>query len=354
MESVNILPKGWAKCSIGELINVTNGYAFRSKDYSHKGIAIVRISDIQEGKIYIKDSARIPESKANLNYKIGKGDLLIALSGATTGKVGVFVSDEVALQNQRVGNFKIKNEKILTSGYRNYFILSLRKQIELAAYGGAQPNISTSELEEFNIPLPPLNEQNRIVAKLDKLLSKVETAKARLDTIPQIIKRFRQSVLSAAVSGELTKDGRDENNITINSWLETKLDSLAQSTFYGPRFSSSEYVEDGIPSIRTTDFTSEGRIELYDPPKLFLTDTQIEKYKVIKNDLLITRSGSIGKLAIFKGDYIAIPSAYLIRLRLKENVNPDFSNRFLSLSLCPVFLSSAECFPIFGIRLWRR
>ncbi|TOM78925.1 restriction endonuclease subunit S, partial [Vibrio parahaemolyticus] len=63
-----------------------------------------------------------------------------------------------------------------------------------------------SDVEEITIPLPPLNEQIRIANKLDSILAKVDKAQARLDKIPAILKRFRQSVLAAATSGELTKE----------------------------------------------------------------------------------------------------------------------------------------------------
>jgi len=67
-------------------------------------------------------------------------------------------------------------------------------------------------LREIDFPLPPLNEQKRIVEKLEKLLGKVETAQERLDKIPIVLKRFRQSVLAAACSGKLTVDWRLENS----------------------------------------------------------------------------------------------------------------------------------------------
>ena len=68
-------------------------------------------------------------------------------------------------------------------------------------------------VENYPLPLPPLAEQQQIAAKLDELLAQVDNLKTRLDTIPKILKRFRQSVLAAAVSGKLTEDWRGMNNI---------------------------------------------------------------------------------------------------------------------------------------------
>lgn len=95
-------------------------------------------------------------------------------------------------------------------------------------------------LKEIDVPVPPLDEQRRMVAKLEKLLSRVDAAKARLATIPSILKRFRQSVLAAACSGRLTADWRGENSniesasgylaAIINArrlkWEETQLERM--------------------------------------------------------------------------------------------------------------------------------
>jgi type I restriction enzyme S subunit len=211
-----LIPIGWAKCFLGDVLVVKNGYAFKSTDYSSEGIPLIRISDIQNGKVSTLNSALIPQNKAKFDFLIETGDLLIAMSGATTGKIGVYEGLHPCLQNQRVGNFKIYSKDLLDKNFRNFYVDSLRKQIEITAYGGAQPNISSSLLEGFEILLPPLNEQRRIVAKLEKLLAKVDTCKERLDKIPAILKRFRQSVLSAACSGRLTADWR-ENNPDVES-----------------------------------------------------------------------------------------------------------------------------------------
>jgi type I restriction enzyme S subunit len=79
--------------------------------------------------------------------------------------------------------------------------------------GSAQPNCNATKLSSLRIPIPPLNEQRRIVAKLEKLLSRVDAVQVRLATIPRVLKRFRQSVLAAGCSGRLTADWRLENAI---------------------------------------------------------------------------------------------------------------------------------------------
>ena len=205
------LPMGWDRCDLGTVISVKNGYAFKSSDYSTEGIPLVRISDIQEGKVNLKNSVFIPKEKANLDFTVQNGDLLIAMSGATTGKVGIYTGKEICLQNQRVGNFKVLSHQLLNTRFRDFYVLSLGKKIEDAAYGGAQPNISSSVLESLEISIPPLNEQRRIVDKLDRIGDRHRTARNELNHIPKLIARYKQAVLAAAGTGKLTEDWREEN-----------------------------------------------------------------------------------------------------------------------------------------------
>ena len=110
-----------------------------------------------------------------------------------------------------------------------------------------------------------------------------------------------------------------------SNWIWCRLGDITQSSFYGPRFSNSDYVQNGIPTIRTTDMTDDGRIQLKNTPRVSITnEDKLELYKVLDGDLLVTRSGSIGIMAVFRGDYLAIPSAYLIRFRFSQNILPEY------------------------------
>lgn len=209
------LPKGWVSTRLGDFVVVLNGYAFKSKDYVSPSIAtvpVIRISDIQDGIVSADTATHINKRSAPSGFLIESGDLLIAMSGATTGKVGVYQEREIVHQNQRVGNIKLLSPSNSDHRYRNYLIEFIREDILKKAYGAAQPNISGKSLEEFIVPIAPLNEQIRIANKLDSILAKVDKAQARLDKIPAILKRFRQSVLAVATSGELTKEWREVNS----------------------------------------------------------------------------------------------------------------------------------------------
>ena len=209
--SVEEFPDGWTMCQLGDVMRLKNGYAFKSKDYRPEGIPLVRISDINDGKVTLEKSEHIPDDKTNIDFIIQQGDLLIAMSGATTGKTGIYNGSQPCLQNQRVGNFKIISEDAVNKKYRNYYVASLRKEIEKAAYGGAQPNISAKGIEAFDFPLAPLNEQKRIVAEIEKQFSRLDEAVDNLKRVKANLKRYKASVLKAAVEGKLTEEWRKKH-----------------------------------------------------------------------------------------------------------------------------------------------
>lgn len=215
------LPKNWVETELGNYVALKNGYAFKSTDFQSEGIPVIRISNIQEGKIDLNYSICVDASKAKKDFIINRGDILIAMSGATTGKFGVYNLDEISLQNQRVGNLKPVVEELSNKMFIYYLLGNLREEIEQRAYGGAQPNISPKLIESIVINLPPLSEQNRIVEKLDRFFGQLEVIKTSMEKIPVLLKNFRQQVLTQAVTGKLTEEWREGKE--LEEWKTERL-----------------------------------------------------------------------------------------------------------------------------------
>lgn len=175
------LPKGWAWCRLGEVCSFENGYAFNSDDYQKNGTPLIRISNIKNGKIDISEAVFI-KIEYDKRFMVEYGDLLIAMSGATTGKMGVYKLDREAVLNQRVGNIKIRNKDIFFHKYRNYIMQTKSDEILKMAYGGAQPNISGKMIENLTIPLLPLAEQHRIVKKIETYFSLLEAIEIQINS----------------------------------------------------------------------------------------------------------------------------------------------------------------------------
>ncbi len=126
--------------------------------------------------------------------------------GATIGKTSILGIDATTNQACAVGT---PLEGITSTLFLYYFLLNEKNAFIKKGKGGAQPNISQTVIKEHIIYLPPLAEQKIITEKLDTLLAQVDSTKARLEQIPQILKRFRQAVLERAVNGKLTECWRD-------------------------------------------------------------------------------------------------------------------------------------------------
>jgi type I restriction enzyme, S subunit len=108
----------------------------------------------------------------------------------------------------------------------------------------------------------------------------------------------------------------DRNGALPDGWEQTSLGELKSFSLYGPRFSSDDYASKGIPVLRTSDIDDAGHVNLETPPRLPLTPDVFKNYRLEQGDLLITRTGSLGTLAVFNDEIDAIAGAYLIQYRL--------------------------------------
>lgn len=204
------VPANWIACTLGDVASVKNGFAFKSSGFSDNGIPVIRISDINGNVVSFENSVKTTPSEQYDNFKIEYGDILIAMSGATTGKFGIYNEIGIAYQNQRVGNIRPLNTN-LNKSFLFYYIFNAKRQIEKEAYGGAQPNISSGKIEQLEFFLPPLNEQKLIVAKIEELFSELDSGIASLKTARDQLKIYRQALLKHAFEGKLTEQWRKDN-----------------------------------------------------------------------------------------------------------------------------------------------
>jgi restriction modification system DNA specificity domain protein len=287
----DVLPEGWEKTKLGKYLYLKNGYAFKKTDYVEKSkhsYPIIRISDINN--FTATDKNAIHTNYIAKGFELEKNDLLIAMSGATTGKLGVYKGNIPAYQNQRVGNLKLIGKG--DSQFRNYLMLSLQELIEKLAYGGAQPNISGKIIEDIDINLPPLPEQQYLSKKLTALLDEVAQTKQRLEAIPALLKQFRQSVLADAVSGRLTEEWRENNELSLSDWIQSNVGNIAKvETGKTPSRKNQEYWENGYIPWLTSSCTGLPYVNFADE---FVTDLAVKEcgLKIFnKNTLLLAMYG---------------------------------------------------------------
>ncbi len=211
---------------------------------------------------------------------------------------------------------------LLDSLTDNVFLCHFLNQFNFTGYvtGTTRLKLTQSKLREIPILLPPLNEQKRIVAKLDKIIPRIDSVQARLDRVPTIIKRFRQSVLTAAVTGKLTGNTNEYPNVVFDNVII----SIRGGTTVPPMKDKTAF-----PVLRSSS-VRQGFINYEDV--FYLTAEQsTKKANFIQNgDVLFTRlNGSaefVGNCAVVNFEDKAIYQ-YPDRLycaKLRDNILPDY------------------------------
>ncbi|MFA6053732.1 MAG: restriction endonuclease subunit S [Thermodesulfovibrionales bacterium] len=206
------LPDGWRWKTIGEICNTTSGGtpSRATKEYFKGNIPWVKSGELPDGLIIETEEYITEEAVKNSSAKIfPSGTLLIAMYGATVGKLGII--NREAATNQAV--CAIFPHKELDTKYLFWYLKSLRADLISKSLGGAQPNISQGILRNIPFPLAPLDQQKLIVAEIEKQFSRLDEAVAALKRIQANLKRYKASVLKAAVEGKLTEEWRSRRRV---------------------------------------------------------------------------------------------------------------------------------------------
>ena len=289
-----LCPNGVEFKKLGEVCNFQNGFAFKSALFKENGEAILRITNISNGVINEEDLKYffLNDYKENLdNYIVSKNDIVIAMSGATTGKIGINNTDKKFYLNQRVGKF-IPHITKLNNRFLYHFLLSKSLEIlKISSGSGAQPNLSTENIKNLIIPVPPLEVQNEIVRILDNFTALTAELTAELTARKKQYSWYRDYLL------------KFENKIEI-----VKLGDIVE--VYDGTHQTPDYKKTGIPFISVENIDN-----IYNTEK-YISEEDYEKNYRIKpkiDDIFMTRIGTIGKCAIVTKNN---PLAYYVSLAL--------------------------------------
>lgn len=325
-------------------------------------VPYIDIKAFEKGEI--RQYADVQSSKLS-----DKEDVLIVWDGARSGLVGIGYTGAIG------STIMALKPILINPRYLFRFLQTRYGQINSQPRGSGIPHVNPEVFWNLNFPLTPLSEQHRIVNKLEKLLARVNNCRDRLDTIPGLLKRFRQSVLAAACSGRLTADWREKNpdvepidrvlediqkrrltqasataqkqkirdtysyqeegdsDLLPKYWEYIALDKLCESFQYG---TSKKSMSSGkVPVLRMGNLQN-GEISWID---LVYTsdDEEIEKYKLKPGDVLFNRTNSpelVGKTSIYRGKYPAIFAGYLIKI---NNYKEVLSSEYLSYCLNSIY-----------------
>ncbi len=200
------IPEGWNVGRLKDISVFINGYAFNSNTFSKEyGKRVIRIGDIGSTIDYVNCIRTTEQNDALGLYRIYENDILIAMSGATTGKSCLAVNVEEAYINQRVGIIRSEHY-----GYISYILQMpyLSEYISLNDAGSAQPNISGKSIGNLPISIPPVSEQESIVRYLDDKTAKIDETVNLWEQQKTDLQQYRKALISQTVTRGLNPNAK--------------------------------------------------------------------------------------------------------------------------------------------------
>ncbi|MBK6544557.1 MAG: restriction endonuclease subunit S [Saprospiraceae bacterium] len=295
--------------------DLKHGFQFREEHFSENGVKVTKIGSlINGGGLDFKDVTFIPFDKLKQfsNFTLNKGDVLMALTGATLGKVSKVDTDEIILQNYRVGNFLNKSNS--TKEYIYCLLQSpyIQDTIKKLVNEAAQPNLGKGDFDKFTIPLPPTKAEQTAIATA---LSDTDNYITHLEKLIAKKRLIKQGAMQELLK---PKEG----------WKAKTLGELCELTS-SKRIFESEYVPIGIPFYRGKEISlliDNNKIEV----EYFIPERRYEEIKrqfgtPEKNDILITAVGTLANVYLVSDNKkFYFKDGNLIWLRKIQNVNPIF------------------------------
>ena len=288
------MKEGWEIKKLGEICDILNGYAFKSDKYVGKGTRIIRITNVQKGFVVDDDPKYYSDDNmSELNqYQLYENDLLMSLTG-NVGRVGLLTREMLpAALNQRVACLRIKGKNIELRYLFHYLNSTIFEQEAiLSASGIAQKNMSTEWLKKHKLPVPPIAEQENIVAELDCLSGIIEKKKQQLKEYDALA----QSIFYEMFGDPITNE---------KNWEMRKLGDVGELargvSKHRPR-NAPELLGGNIPLIQTGDIANAGMyITKYNSTYSELGLSQSRLWP--SGTLCITIAATIGKCSILTFD----------------------------------------------------
>ena len=310
------LPNNWEWSTIGN-ISTSVLYGVSESAKTNGKYHLLRITDIQNNRVNwdTVPYTNYDEKKAG-NYLLEHGDILFARTGATVGK-SYLVNNVVGPSIYASYLIRVRTSKYVLPSYIKLFFDSefYWTQISKNSLGIGQPNVNGTILSKLAIPLPPLSEQQRIVAEVEKWMSLIDTIENGKENLLQSIATAKSKILNLAVKGKLLEKEGD--------WEEKTLGEIFQHNT-GKALNKSARQEGQLLPYITTSNLYWDHFELDNVKSMYFKDSEIEKCTVTKGDLLVCEGGDIGRSAIWNLDYDICIQNHIHRLRPIIDALPKF------------------------------
>jgi len=319
-------PQSWIICELAALGNIVTGKTPSTTDQDNFSgdIPFIKPGDLNNGGYIVSTADTLSIKGLMLIPRLPKHAITVTCIG-NLGKIGITTRESAT--NQQI-NSVIPSEYVHYK-YLYYFLSSMKWWLEQEASATTVAIINKGKFSKAPIKLPPLAEQQQIAAKLDELLAQVDSLKTRLDAIPKILKRFRQSVLAAAVSGKLTEDWREGKE----AWKIIELQDVANIIDPHPSHRTPVEVQDGVPYIGIGDLNKNGTIDFDNARKVSrdVLKEHKDRYQLKAGDFVFGKIGTLGKATILPVNVEYTLSANVILIQPKTEIaNARFLMFFLS------------------------
>ncbi len=320
------LPDGWRWVRLGDVCERIDYGFTASADFAITEPCLLRITDIQNGRVDWKTvpGCRISPSEEDIN-RLADGDIVIARTGGTTGKSFLIRQPPRAVFASYL--IRLRPTDAVAAEYVYAFLRSDEywQQIRTSVRGGAQPNVNAKLLGAITLSLPPLAEQKRIAAILNKQMEAVERAriatKAQLDAAKVLPAAYLRAVFNSPEAQE---------------WQRKTLGDVCRDISDGTHFTPT-YVPEGIPFLSVKDVRETG---LSFSNCRFITEEQhrelCKRCKPERGDVLYTKVGTTGiaKAIDLEREFSIFVSVAL--LKLGSDVLPEYMEKVLNAPICRV------------------
>jgi len=327
MSDNNILPVGWEVATLADVGEIISGGTPSTtvSEYWNGDINWISPVDLSgyAGKYIVKGKKSITvlglqKSSARL---MPKGSVLFS-SRAPIGYVAI-AADELCT-NQ--GFKSIIPGKSIFNEYLYYFLKFAKKRAEDLASGTTFKEISLTNFAKIQIPLPPLAEQHRIVAKIEELFSNLDKGIERLKAAQQQLKIYRQSVLKWAFEGRFIKN-KSESMGLPDGWKNVSLGEIAELCL-GKMLDKEKNKGEYQPYLRNINVRW-GEFDLSSLEVMRFEDSEKNRYSVEMGDIVVCEGGEPGRCAIWASSNTMYIQKALHRVRLNKNYNPKFIYYYL-------------------------
>lgn len=309
------LPKSWESVHLGEVLDdiVGGGTPSKSKPGFFQGpIPLMTVKDMRHPRPTSTGFNITEEALANSSAKLVPKDTVIIATRMGLGKVVRPTMDTAINQDLKA----LFPSEALDKSYLEQWLVSIASKIEAMGTGTTVKGVRLNRIRELNLPLAPIEEQRRIVEKIDTLFAELDKGEESLRQVQTLLARYRQSVLKAAVT-EFT--GSSET---------VRLGELLEDIRYGTAKKCRAEVE-GVPVLRIPNVVT-GQIELEDLKFAELEEKELSRLSLARGDVLLVRSNGsanlVGRTAVVDDRAAGMAFAgYLIRLRVDRNrILPEF------------------------------